>query len=443
MPTSQLPARPAPLTRRALLAAFGVLAVGATGFLAGCSASAGPSGPAAQPADPIKGSDLARVAVALRAAPQLGQVAAGMTAFATRLHAVAGAASTNFTVSPLSLAVAFGMLRAGARGTTASQLDAVFGFPAGASPEGSPHEALNALTAALVSAAPQPATAGAPAPVVAIANGLFVAARFSPAVSAAFLNLLAQQYGAHPAAVDFTSPAAADTINRWVRWATRGQISRLFDQIDPNTLLVLADAVYLKATWASQFPPATTTGAFTTSTGARVPAALMHQSLDQVRYTRTAQWQRITLPYVGAQLSMRLVLPTRTAADTASLTAAVATAMDRADSDPVAWVDLTMPRWKTETDLDLLPVLAALGLTDLGDLSGIAAGVGVSQAVHRATITVDENGSQAAAVTGIAVASSGRVGSPAVMVVDRPFAWAVVHEPTRTPVFAGHVVNPS
>jgi serpin B len=82
-------------------------------------------------------------------------------------------------------------------------------------------------------------------------------------------------------------------------------------------------------------------------------------------------------------------------------------------------------------------------LTALADLAGIAGGVHVSQAVHRATIRVDETGSEAAAVTGIAIVGSARLGTPTTMRVDRPFAWAVVHEPTQTPVFVGHVVDPT
>ena len=67
----------------------------------------------------------------------------------------------------------------------------------------------------------------------------------------------------------------------------------------------------------------------------------------------------------------------------------------------------------------------------------------MSDAVHRAVVTVDEEGTEAAAVTGIAVATGAIVGTPVELTADRPFLWAVVHEPTGTPVFAGHVVDPT
>jgi serine protease inhibitor len=106
-------------------------------------------------------------------------------------------------------------------------------------------------------------------------------------------------------------------------------------------------------------------------------------------------------------------------------------------------VQLTLPRWDTATDLELLGPLGALGFTDFGDLAGIAAGVFVSQAIHRANITVDEEGSEAAVVTGIAVGTSAHTPPTTIMRVDRPFVWAVVHEPTQTPIFVGHIVDPT
>ncbi|MDQ2750828.1 MAG: serpin family protein, partial [Actinomycetota bacterium] len=107
-----------------------------------------------------------------------------------------------------------------------------------------------------------------------------------------------------------------------------------------------------------------------------------------------------------------------------------------------------LPRWDTATDLALVGPLSRLGMVEVfsagADLGGIAPNLFVSDAIHRANVTVDEAGTEAAAVTGIAMrATAMREGSPIVMQADRPFAWAVVHEPTGTAIFAGHVTNPS
>ena len=436
-------------SRRTMLTILGLLAVGAGPALAACSqtgassadGSAGPS--AAGSAGRITVSRANRVDVSLSAASNLPEVVAGMDAFAAHFHAIAAAPSTNFTMSPLSIAVAFGMLRAGSRGETANQIDAVFGFPPSSRADGSPHQALNALTAQLVTPPRPPSSQPAPAPVVAIANGLFVADGFGPSVQRAFVDLLAAQYGAHPDSVNFGSPAATEAINAWVTEQTHGRIKKLFDQLDPSTLLVLANAVYFKATWLNQFSPAiTTTGTFTTSTGSSVPARLMRQTTEGVQYAENDRWQRITLPYVGGELTMRVVLPRTVARDLPTLTALLPVATAPVGADANRPVDLTLPRWDTGTDLELLTPLGALGLSSLGDLTGIAPGVMVTQAIHRANITVDEEGSEAAAVTGIAVGTSARIATKT-MRVDRPYAWAVVHEPTQTPVFVGHVVDPT
>ena len=432
------------VSRRTLLTALGLLTLGGAPVLAACgSASRTASDGSGGALRPIA-ADVSRATVKPSDAPGLPAVVAGMAALGAHLHAVAADATDNFTLSPLSIAVAFGMLRAGSRGTTATQIDAVLGFPSSTRPEGSPHQALNALTAELVTPARVPTGQPGPAPIVAIANGLFVEKGFGSAIQRPFLDLLAAQYGAHADSVDFRSPTAAATINAWVAQQTRGRITKLFDRLDTDTLVVLADAVYLKAGWQNQFgPDMTTSGAFSTSAGTSVQARFMHQVIDQVRYVGNDRWQRITLPYVGGQLTMRVVLPLTVMRDRAALTGLLSVATGSTSGDPMDWVDLAMPRWDTGTDLDLLPLLATLGLTDLGDLAGIAGGLQVSQAVHRANITVDEKGSEAAAVTGIAMDTAGRVGTPNPMRADRPYVWAVVHEPTQTPVFVGHVVDPT
>jgi serpin B len=389
-------------------------------------------------------SNVSRADVSTSAVPNLRDMVAGMGAFAAHLHSVAATPAANFTMSPLSIAVAFGMLRAGSRGATGRQLDAVFGFPQSSRVEGSPHEALNALTAELVTPPPLKGSRHAPAPVVAIANALFVDDGFGPSVQLPFLDLLAAQYGAHPATVDFSSSSATQAINDWVVEQTRGRIEKLFDALDPATLMVLANAVYLKATWMNQFRRvATETQPFMTASGSTVRAPLMSQSTDPVPYSENDQWQRITLPYVGGELAMRVVLPRNVASGVPTLTSLLDVATSPVTADEKQRVKLILPRWDTATDLELLGPLGALGLTDAGDLSGIAPGVSVSQAIHRANITVDEEGSEAAAVTGIAVMVSAQLPPATIMRVDRPFVWAVVHEPTQTPVFVGHVVDPT
>lgn len=456
-------------SRRDLLRAAAALSLVGAPAVVACRATspgAGRDGPA-DAGDSLEVRQ-ARLSEPLVRAPQLATVVTGMSAFTGALHRVTATSDTNWVVSPLSLSVAFGMLRAGARGRTGRQIDTVFGFPRGTAPAGSPHPALNALTADLVTgdpaAGPGPGTSpiasptvsavdgAGPPPVVAVANGLFVEKSFSTRVAPEFLRLLAGQYGAHATAVEFLGGHAVRVVNSWADRATRGRITKVFDSLDPGTLCVLANAVYLKATWQTQFPvAATVSGPFRTADGQTVQARLMRATLDGVAYTESADWQCVALPYWGDELTMRVVLPRRVLRDATALGALLPVATRRAPVAagrfPNGWVDLTMPRWDTGTTVDLGAVLPRLGMPDAfdgaADLSGIAPGLSVTQAVHRANVTVDELGTEAGAVTGIAGAVAARAGAPVPVRVDRPFVWAVVHEPTGTPVFAGHVVDPT
>ncbi|MEP7019788.1 MAG: serpin family protein [Pseudonocardiales bacterium] len=448
---------PSDVSRRAVLqGALGLLAIAGVSSLAGCASSpAGKASPDSRVLDPGP-VDLARERVTIAAAPALAAVVAGMGALSAELHRTSATITHNWTISPFSIDVAFGMLRAGCRGSTAREIDTVFGYPAVAAPQGSPHPALNALAAQLVTTGPvstTPSTAPSgqpsPKPIVAVANALFVDRTYSGRIARAFLETLATQYGAGPTALSFQDPAAAaKAINAWVARQTRDRITKLFDQLDPETVLVLANAVYLKASWLNQFSEQSTVdGPFTTAAGEQVPARLMHETFREVRYAADDGWQRVTLPYVGDELGMRVVVPTSHATSVAQLAPALAAASQPSLRDGPAWVDLTLPKWDTATDLPLVAALGKLGMveafTDRADLSGIAPNLFVSDAMHRANITVDESGTEAAAVTGIAVATSASPGSPVVMRADRPFAWAIVHEPTGTPIFTGHVTNPA
>ncbi|MEP7178076.1 MAG: serpin family protein, partial [Pseudonocardiales bacterium] len=309
-------------------------------------------------------SAVTRQKVALAAAPNLAEVVAGLGAFSAELHRSSATVAANWTVSPLSIALAFGMLRAGSRGTTADEIDDVFGFPAGSAAQGSAHAALNALAANLVTSAPVPkpreVVTGRPeAAIVAIANGLFIDQTYSDVIEPEFLTTLAANYGASPTTMSFADPAAAHAINEWVARQTRDRITKLFDRLDPETCLVLANAVYLKATWMHQFSEhATTDGPFTTAGGHPVPARLMHERFQSVRYAARDGWQRVSLPYVGNELAMRIVIPTGHAADVASLAPALAAASQpAARDDRPAWVELTLPRWDTATVSALLIIV--------------------------------------------------------------------------------------
>jgi serpin B len=275
--------------------------------------------------------------------------------------------------------------------------------------------------------------------VVAIANGLFI--QNGLPVTDGFLRTLASQYDAGARIVDFPTGQGAEQINAWVREQTAQRITKLFDQLDPATRLVLANAVYLKADWQTPFAKDPTTDAtFTRADGTTVAVPMMHQQ-EPLRYASGQGWQAVELPYAASELAMRVIVPQGTLTPAALLSPGTLTQV-AAGLRP-GQVDLFLPRWDFATDLALLPALNRLGLTALDDFSGMSQErLELDQAVHRANITVDEWGTEAAAVTGLSFAVSGLAQPQFVVRADRPFAFTIVHQPTGAPLFIGHVADP-
>lgn len=344
----------------------------------------------------------------------------------------------NVVLSPASIGAAFAMARAGARGDTAAQIDAVLHFPTRGL-----GDAYNAMTRDWTAS-----PAAKDAPELSIANAAFAQRDFP--LEPSYLDALAADFGAGVRTVDFTNGSAAQVINDWVKEQTRDRIRKLFDELDPATRLVLANAVYLKATWEHQFlAELTSPGPFHRADGTVVRPETMRTPPEYERfaYATTDEWSAVRMPYVGDELAMWVLLPSaRDGAPVALLDPEVlATAADRAR---VQRVDLSLPKWDFQSDLPLNEPLQELGMTtpfsSEADFSGISpATPPIDQVMHRADITVDEKGTEAAAVTGIGFAVSAPPPPDAVMNVDHPFAFVVVHEPTGAPLFEGVVGDPT
>jgi serpin B len=426
------------LRRRMILARMVTLA--AVAALAGCGQP--PGQPRAGEPEALTLTGVSRLPAGADA--PVDAAVAGLDRFADQFRAAAFQRGENAVFSPLSIGYAFAMLRAAAAGPTAAQLDRLFGFPTTGV-----HQAYNALTGRIVTAGGPPprATPGAtrdpdrpPAPpVVAIANGLFVRSGLRPAE--AFLRTLAEQYGAPAQAVDFSSQQAARIINGWVQRQTAGRIERLFDSLDPATAAVIANAVYLKADWREPFDErATRQQPFRRADGSTVQVPMMHPLASGLQYAAGTGWQAVELPYAGNELAMWVLVPDRDQPPDRLLRPEVLAAA-RAGARPAA-VDFAMPRWDFATSVDLLDVVHRLGLGNLTDLPGIAPDASVGAAVHRANISVDEWGTEAAAVTGLAVVLSAGPAPEVVVHADHPFAFAIVHRATGAPLFLGQLADP-
>ncbi len=337
----------------------------------------------------------------------VGPVVTGMDAFAAQLYKAAKP-DGNLVFSPLSIAYAFAMLRVGANGTSAEEIDKAFGFPAGFA------TAFNTLTSALVTGGPATPAPAPPTgeenpppapPVLAIANGLFT--QQGASYGQPFLTTLTEQFGGELRTLDFGKiDEALKAINDWASEHTAGRIPAILQQLDPATVLVLANAVYLDADWVTPFKDAGTAPFKVGASNVDVPTMSVE---TQVGYVKGDGFSAVELPYFGDRLAMRILLPTGNQTPGDLLTAKTLAAVAKTTKTSAR---VTMPKWDFATALDLKKLLPDLGVRSVfdpngADLHGIVnnAQLFVDQAVHKANITVDELGTVASAVTALGAAA--------------------------------------
>lgn len=349
-----------------------------------------------------------------------------------------GLGGGNVVVSPLSVAIVLAMLGTGAAGETRAEFEAVLG-----SGIDDLNEEFNALLLTL------DGTGARDGLELTLANALW--AQHGLALQPPFLDALAGFYGAGVRQVDFAkgTQAAIDAINAWADQSTKGLIPVIVDEsmIKQDTRLALGNAIHFKGSWEQQFlPQLSAPRPFTTGSGATVNPTMMFGDAS-MWWLETPEWTGAALPFAGGEVAMALLLPKPGAPATlAGLTASAGLA--ELFAAPRGRAMVTMPRWKARTNKQLKSILTSLGLRaafDPGraDFSGLtgATRLVLDFVVHEATVTVDETGAEAAAVT---VAGFVETSGPSrALLLDRPFYWAITHVPTATALFLGRVDDPT
>jgi serpin B len=401
------------------------------------------------PVEAIK-SDLTRESNPIVNEADITSVADGNNAFALDLLHQLGSGSENLFYSPYSISSALAMTWAGARGETEVQMAKAMQFTLD---QANLHPAFNALMLALDSRAEAEGIEPDTAFKLHIANALWGQQGFP--FESNFLDSLALNYGAGMYLVDFQNnpEGTRKYINDWVSRETEEKIKDIVPQgaIDALTRLVLSNAIYFKADWASEFSKDSTSDQeFHLADGTTVNVPTMFQN-GTFRYTAGNALKAIELPYAGSQLSMVILLPhegqldaVQAGLDSASLEAMLSS-MEYQD------VDLYLPKFKFEYSLSLVEELKKLGMVDafassLADLSGMdgARDLYITNILHKAFVAVDEAGTEAAAATVVIVGvTSAPAGQPFEFHVDRPFLFVIRDIPTGTILFVGRVMNPA
>jgi serpin B len=389
-------------------------------------------------------SDKPRQAAAGVPASDLDALVQGNNRFALDLYhtlrdlAAAQDPPANLLYSPYSISLALAMTYAGARGETEQQMADTLHFTLA---QEQLHAAFNALDQALRKADEEDGDFR-----LHLANAIWGQRGYT--FREPFLDLLAEDYGAGLRVLDFAAQPDPSrlAINEWVSEQTEGKIEDLLPRgaIDPSTVMVLSNAIYFNAAWQSPFSEEATRDApFSLLDGSEVTVPTM-QGTMRLRYAEGSGYQAVELPYVGGRFAMLILLPE--AGGFESFTGALDAERLRAivGGLQLATFELRMPRFDYGSDFQLADVLKEMGMPAAfqgADFSGMdgTRSLFIDDVYHKAFISVDEAGTEAAAATAVVMARA----LPETLSIDRPFVYLIRDTETGSVLFLGEVLDPS
>ncbi|XP_032754126.1 neuroserpin [Rattus rattus] len=362
-------------------------------------------------------------------------------------HLRATGEDENILFSPLSIALAMGVMELGAQGSTLKEIRHSMGYESLKS--GEEFSFLRDFSSMVSAEEGQY--------VMKIANSLFVQNGFH--INEEFLQMMKMYFNAEVNHVDFSeNVAVANYINKWVENYTNSLLKDLVSpgDFDAVTHLALINAVYFKGNWKSQFRPENTrTFSFTKDDESEVQIPMMYQQ-GEFYYGEFSDgsneaggiYQVLEIPYEGDEISMMLVL-SRQEVPLATLEPLLKPQLieEWANSVKKQKVEVYLPRFTVEQEIDLKDILKALGVTEIfikdANLTAMSdkKELFLSKAVHKSFIEVNEEGSEAAVASGMIAISRMAVLFPQV-IVDHPFLFLIKNRKTGTILFMGRVMHP-
>lgn len=366
----------------------------------------------------------------------IGDLGAGLMQYAAAQEA------ENPVLSPLSAYLCLAMLMPGANENTKAEFEKILGAD---------WDYVSALAADI--AAQLEKTGGSTK--LDLANSIWTDDD-KAVIEEEWLKTVKAYFGPDIYSADLPSSEALKAINKWVNDKTNGMIPKLHDEnYDKDTIMVLLNALYMKADWAHKFEGQDTYDReFTKADGSTVTVPFMNMFEAYESYIKTEDAEGIMLPYDDGRLAFIALKPDdgdarKYAAGFTGAKLKEALAAAKADT----FVTVNMPKFDTEYSVYLTDALKAMGMTDafdpdLADLSGAGRGVDgplyISYVFQKVKVDVNEEGTEAAAVTEIATAEGCALPAdePIVLTFDKPFVYAIVDTGTGVPLFAGVMENP-
>ncbi len=378
----------------------------------------------------------------------LAPLVEGNSTFVFDLYQTLRSTDGNLFYSPYSISLALAMTYAGARGDTEKQMSKTLHFLL---PQDRLHPALNSLDLTLASRGQGAKGKDEEGFRLHIINAIWGQKdyEFLPE----FLDLLAENYGAGLRILDFIKATEQSriAINQWVSDQTEERIKDLIPQgaIDTLTRLVLTNAIYFNAAWQYPFDKAATSdGDFNLLNGDKITVPMMRQT-ESLGYAKGDGYQAVELPYGGRELSMVILLPEQGQFDSfeSSLSSQqVGNIIQEIEDREVV---LSMPKFEYESSFGLKKALTDLGMrvsfTPDADFSGMDGkrDLFIHDVLHKAFVSVDEAGTEAAAATAVIVGVTSVPAETIELKIDRPFIFLIRDIETGTILFVGRVMNPN
>ena len=338
---------------------------------------------------------------------------------------------TSCVLSPLSITYALGMLNNGADGQTLKEINQTLGFgEAGA-------DAINTFCQKML----KEANTLDPETKALIANTIFVNEGLGYRLQEGFIDKANGFYNAQPQNRDFADGETMDVINQWASDHTEGMIPKVLDKdtFKPIAVSYLLNALYFKGMWSSPFKKEMTTNE---SFGGGKEVPMMHKMGQDFQYAENDLYQAIRLPYGNGAYEMTVFLP-REGKTIGDVLDTLNGSNWQFDSWPTE-VDLKLPRFETDTNQNLVKTMSDLGMpTAFGEYADFPhfcnAPVYISNMFQVAKIKLDEEGTEAAAVTVIQMDETGIPSppEPKPFHANRPFLYTISEQSTGAIFFIG------
>lgn len=276
-----------------------------------------------------------------------------------------------------------------------------------------------------------------------LANSIWIRNSFSKSVKDDFINNNKEYFGTMISDLDFNKSSAKNTINNWINKNTKGRIKDAIEgNIDSSTIMILINTIYFKASWENQFDvDYTIKGNFNGING--INKVDMMRQTETFKYMENDLLQAILLPYEDDRTSMFIILPKGNLNDLKIDNDSFENIIDEVNKNS-SRVILTMPKIEMDYNVKLNEILAKLGMPsafDKADFSKMTdKDILISDITHKTFLNIDENGTEAAAMTKINMdVTSVMEDEPKEMNVDHPFMFGIIDNDSKAILFLGNI----